>query len=334
MDYNPPHLTDRPAVTSKRGFFWIPGERIVGPAGTQQAGPLYVEWEAPETVTKPYPLVLIHGGGGQGTDWKGTPDGRPGWVDHFVAAGFAVYNVDRPGHGRSPHHPDVLGPAGDQFSYEFGQWLFAPGDKPNHVQWPWSREIGGAEFDQVLASSGSLPGDIGAGQAMDAERISRLLDIIGPSVLITHSAGGPAGWLTANLRPDLVKAISAGEPMGPPFANMGMGVLEWGLTFAPIEFDPPVSSPDELNDGVERVIPGLAGLPISVVTSDESIFATYAQATVDFLKKYGADAEWVYLPDHGITGNGHAYIFEINSDKTIVPVIEWIDKVTGVTPAD
>ena len=34
--------------------------------------------------------ALVHGGGGQGTDWTGTPDGRPGWAQRFVEAGFAV----------------------------------------------------------------------------------------------------------------------------------------------------------------------------------------------------------------------------------------------------
>ena len=67
-------------------------------------------------MTQPYPIVLIHGGGGQGTDWLGTPDGRPGWATFLVQEGYAVYVVDRPGHGRSPYHPDVLCPPGGVFT--------------------------------------------------------------------------------------------------------------------------------------------------------------------------------------------------------------------------
>ena len=81
-------------------------------AGTIPCGPMFVQWEAPAEVTKPYPIVLVHGGGGQGTDWLGTPDGRPGWSTFLLREGYAVYVVDRPGHGRSPFHPDVLGPMG------------------------------------------------------------------------------------------------------------------------------------------------------------------------------------------------------------------------------
>ena len=65
-------------VTSRRGFFWTGIERVESPFGTVVRAPMYVEWEEPEEVTQPYPLVLIHGGGGQGLDWMQTTDGRAG----------------------------------------------------------------------------------------------------------------------------------------------------------------------------------------------------------------------------------------------------------------
>ena len=64
---------------------------------------MYVGFQLPARKRHPYPLVLVHGGGGQATDWMGTPDGRDGWLDYFLAAGYDVYFVDRPGHGRSPN---------------------------------------------------------------------------------------------------------------------------------------------------------------------------------------------------------------------------------------
>ena len=63
--------------------------------------PLFVQYLLPERRRHEHPVVFIHGGGGQGTDWLETPDGRDGWADYFVAAGWDVYVVDRPGHGRS-----------------------------------------------------------------------------------------------------------------------------------------------------------------------------------------------------------------------------------------
>ena len=44
-----------------------------------------------------------------------------------------------------------------------------------------------------------------------------LLDRVGPAILITHSQGGTHGWLWADARPELVKAIVAIEPSGPLF---------------------------------------------------------------------------------------------------------------------
>lgn len=106
-----PHLErDTPLLRTRRGNFWIPGDVVdAGPVHVQR-GPMHVEWEAPEEVTHPHPLVLVHGGGGQGTDWMSTPDGRPGWARLLVEQGYAVYVVDRVGHGRSPYHPDVIAP--------------------------------------------------------------------------------------------------------------------------------------------------------------------------------------------------------------------------------
>ena len=107
----PRHLEGE-LVTARRGLFWVGDETVSLPQGTVPRGQMFVQWEAPATVTKPYPIVLVHGGGGQGTDWLGTPDGRPGWATFLLQEGYAVYVVDRPGHGRAPFHPDVLGPMG------------------------------------------------------------------------------------------------------------------------------------------------------------------------------------------------------------------------------
>ncbi|SFJ38320.1 Lysophospholipase, alpha-beta hydrolase superfamily [Amycolatopsis sacchari] len=306
-----PHETGGHEITVRRGQFWVPGERVEAPQGTVQRGPMFVSWEAPLEVTHPYPLVLVHGGGGQRTDWTGTPDGRPGWATRFVEAGFAVYVVDRCGHGRSPYHPDVIGPMGAQIPYEAVENLFAS----ENTTW---------DYDQLTAAMGPLPADLALSQRLDADRLARLLDRTGPAVLVTHSAGGPVGWLATDARPDLVVAIAAIEPMGPPFVDFpGMGPLTWGLTSAEITYDPPAATPEEVPG---RRIPALAGKPVVVVTGGASAFAGFAQEMVEFLTTAGAHAERLHLPDHGITGNGHGLVFETNSDEAVKPVIEWISK--------
>lgn len=278
-----------PVRTLRRGHFWIPGERIEIEGKTFQRGPMYVEWEAPESVLHPWPIILVHGGGFQGTEWFDTPDGRPGWAQRLVEAGYAVLVVDRPGHGRSPFHITTLGEMGPPFAYETGQHIYFPGDDVHHTQWPFSANDAAA-MDEFIAGYGPLPADLEASQRMDADRLSSLLDRIGPAIVLTHSASGPAGWLLADRRPELVKAIVAIEPMGPPFADIpNIGTLRWGLAAAPLTYSPTVDEPDQ----IQQVKSGQLRLPA--------------------------------LAEHGVYGNGHGLIYESNSDAALAPILRWLD---------
>src|SRR5262245_44112007 len=146
-------------VTSRRGFFWVGAERVDGAFGTVVRAPMYVQWEAPVEERHPYPVVLIHGGGGQGLDWLGTPDGRRGWATLRVQQGYAVYVVDRPGHGRSSFHPDVIGPMGPPFPFQAGEMIFDPPSEAHlHTQWP-----GEIAMETMVASSGPMPADLAMG---------------------------------------------------------------------------------------------------------------------------------------------------------------------------
>ena len=70
---------------------------------------MYVEHWIPAQVRHPYPVVLIHGGFGQGSDWFSNPDGSRGWATLFLEQGYKVYVLDRPGQGRNPYQPFVHG---------------------------------------------------------------------------------------------------------------------------------------------------------------------------------------------------------------------------------
>src|SRR5690625_1926092 len=93
---------------------------------------------------------------------------------------------------------------------------------------------------------GLLPDNLAESQRMDTDRLARLLVQIGPAVLFTHSAGGPAAWLTADARPELVKGIIAIESIGPAFGGFpGIGRLDWGLTAASIGYATNFASPED-----------------------------------------------------------------------------------------
>src|SRR5436309_6685445 len=108
-------------------YFFVGVERAELARATYVNGKqMYVEYFIPAQVKHPYPMVLVHGGGGQGLDWMGTPDGRRGWTQILLEEGYKVYVVDRPGHGRSPYHPDLHGGWPGAQTLESISGLFTP----------------------------------------------------------------------------------------------------------------------------------------------------------------------------------------------------------------
>jgi pimeloyl-ACP methyl ester carboxylesterase len=260
-------------------------------------------------------VIFVHGGGGQGTAWLTTPDGRPGWARAFVADGFACYVVDRPGHGRSAQTAQVFGPIGAQGTAQQTAILFAAADAATgQTQWPWSRRSDSAELAQLTAANSPLLTDLAEVNRIDAARLAALLDLTGPAIVVSHSLGSIGVWTAAHLRPELVRVIVAIEPAGPPFATIpGVGSLAAGITALTWDAD-------------ENGVPGISGVPIVVVSGSASRFRSGAVAVRDFLRdECGASVELLALEDIGLIGNGHGLMFEQNSDEAAGAVIRWLD---------
>ena len=288
-----------------RARFWI---------GTGGEAPMYVERTGLGAQTRPS-LVLIHGGGGQGLDWLGTPDGRPGWAPELARRAHRVYTVDRPGHGRGAQWAGALGEMGQSLPADGLAVLFRSpeGVHPTahlHTQWPGDVSEPPSSDPAILhllASCRSMPTDLAAAHAIEARLGAELIDRIGPSVLVTHSAGGPAGWLIAAARPQLVQAIVALEPFGPPFrpAADGLPGLPHGLTAVPLE--------------------GLSGVPVLLVTAEASLLGHFDTEVRDYLADAGAQVQLLRLADHGVHGNGHGMIFERNHLQVLDVVMQQLD---------
>lgn len=326
-----------------RGSFWITGERASTPSGGVLVGPMYVEWELPETTTPRTPIVLVHGGGGQGTDYLTTPDGRPGWAPMLVAAGHPVYVVDRPGHGRSPYDPQVLGAPTGTWGAEvlIGVFLGDPNlPLPPHTQWPGTLDGSDEVFEQFIATQGPLLADTATMHTLERDRLVALLDRIGPAIVVAHSAGGPGAFLAADSRPELVRAFVAVETLGPPFLGQpqtGM-TLPWGLAAAPMRYEPPVADPSEfrlridetgpvpmaLQEEPVRTLPGLAQVPIAIVTAQASPFRFFDGHLKAFLDQVGCTSEFVRLEDSGVNGNGHGMMVERNNADVLAVILDWL----------
>ncbi|WP_342660462.1 hypothetical protein Rruber_00403 [Rhodococcus ruber] len=304
-----------------RGEFWLE-------SGDAEARTLaYVRWESPGRRTDQPPVVLVHGGGGQSTDWSTTPNGDPGWARLLVDAGHPVYLPDRPAHGRSPYRPAVHGPQLPAATAADLQQLFTPTSSDArhraHTQWPWAREPGHRQFDALAAASQPMLLGLVRGHRADGEMLIALLERIGPAIVITHSAGAPAGWIAAQRHPDLVTALVAIEPLGPPFRDMGArGRLDFGLAAVPLDLDT-ATTPDPAQQS--RPLRGLASTAIAVVSADASGRQDADLATVAFLRAAGAAPDHLVLAECGLTGYGHGLIFENGHDAVLSLVRAWLE---------
>jgi len=291
-----------------QGHFYVGAESST-PAengAVQIYNQMYVGYQLPAEKQYRYPLILVHGGGGQASDWFSTPDGRDGWRDYFVAAGFDVYWVDRPGYGRSPTN-SRYGELSESANSSIINFL------ANSEHWPGNSQD---PVDPGILEwlSSSPPGPY-AGDDIAAEDISKLLDRVGPAILITHSAGAASGWLAADRNADKVAGVIAFEPGA---SNMTSGIRK-GLAFEPPlteEFTPwtddegcemqPRRSPSKLVN--------YSNIPVHLVGSELGLIAGLPCA-VKVFEQAGVNVKYTYLPDLGFKGNGHFMMAEKNNGE-------------------
>src|SRR5580704_12749145 len=88
-------------VLAKTGYLFAGGKIDSSLPGSPMVGQLYAEFQIPQKLLHPYPIVMIHGGSQTGTNFTSTPDGREGWAQFFLRRGYAVYVVDQVARGRA-----------------------------------------------------------------------------------------------------------------------------------------------------------------------------------------------------------------------------------------
>ena len=179
-------------------------------------------------------IILIHGGGQSGSGFITTADGRRGWLHDFLSHGYSVYVVDQPGRARSGYSNTLYGEYMDrETNIEDAERRFTAmakkGNWPQaklHSQWPGSGLRGDKIFEEYMASQVNTMSDRVYIEEMSKLALSELIDLVGETVVLGHSQGGPFCWLAADVRPDKVKACVAVEPNGPPFFNVSYGGIK------------------------------------------------------------------------------------------------------------
>ena len=355
----PPKLpvpaVDQSAV-GQRGYFYVGGKYVGEPGKDIMTGQAYVEVLAPKDVKRPYPLVLIHGAAQTATNWMGTPDGRKGWAEFFVEQGYIVYMIDQPMRGRSAIHP--ADGATRMYTAQNEEFQFtaieAEGNWPQaklHTQWPGDGPNKGKKgdpiFDAFYATQVETVLNNEETQQRNKDAGTALLDRIGPAIVLTHSQSGSFGWLIADARPRLVKAVIAIEPAGPPFEATIIGTGKtraWGPTDIPITYDPPAKDPSELavereakpdapdlfqcwmQKAPARQLVNLKNIPVMIMAAEASYHQTYDHCTAKYLNQAGVKTEYIRLQDRGIRGNGHMVMIEKNNLEIAHLIDEWVLK--------
>lgn len=341
------------------GFIYAGGHYIETKAGQVMTGQAYVDFFIPKTVTHRYPIVMIEGGGGSGVTYEGTPDGRPGWADYYVAHGFKVYVVDQPARGRSIQDPTVDGPVVRDtvksleqrltISEQFELWPQAK----LHTQWPGRGVPDDPVFDAFIKTRVTSLANNATMEDLTMNAVVDLLDHIGPSIVQTHSQSGTYGWRIADARPKLVKAVVAVEPNGPPYKEttyigppdyFGPETVgrPWGITNGPMTYTPAVTDPAQLTfvqqdqaegPGLARCwlqaapahrLTGMTGVKIVIVSSEASYHAPYDHCTSEFLTQAGVAHDWIRLAKLGIHGNGHDMMLEKNNLAIAAVMARWL----------
>jgi pimeloyl-ACP methyl ester carboxylesterase len=329
------------------------------------SGHMYVQSFVPERRLHPFPIVMVHGNSQSGNNFIGTLDGRTGWAQEFAARGYTVYVVNQVGRGRSRTFPSLYGAYGEPALALVELLARAPDSTfPTarlNTQWPDKGVPGEPYFDKFLAQQMPSIRDLVRIEELNVAAHLALLDRIGPAILMEHSQAGVFGWKVADERPDLVKALVAIEPNGPPFYNLDLPyqngpapagapwyrytdnlLRPWGLTRLPLTYSPAGDSPPVpvlqavadapdlvpcyLQAGSPRTLPRLAGVTIGLFTAEASFRSASDHCNALFLRQAGVTVDHVRLADHGVHGNGHMMMLEKNSTEVGALIAEWLEK--------
>jgi pimeloyl-ACP methyl ester carboxylesterase len=356
-----------PLTIAKQGYFFVGGKYVDAPGGPVLAGHAYVDFQIPQELKHPYPIVMIHGCCSAGSSWNGTPDGRDGWAQYFLAKGYAVYIMDQVGRGRAAYVDSAYGPNNPK-APKFVEREFISYERYNlfpqaklHTQWPGAGVVGDPLFDQFQAMMEPDFKDRVIRERFNRDAGVALLDRIGPAIIMAHSQAGIYAWGIANDRPGLVKGMimveAAGSPFhevalkGPPdwFKDEGMS-KPWGFTRTPVDFDPPLAAPSDLvlEEQAKADAPDLArcwrqkeparklsklkGIPIMLLHAEASFAMPTAHCGAAFLDQAGVANDFVKLADLGIHGNGHFMMLEKNNLEVAGVIADWLTR--RVTPLE
>lgn len=291
-------------------------------AATEPA--IYYDTIRPNSPTGKPPLVLVHGAAHTGSCYLQTPDGRLGWAQQFTELGFPVVVPDWPGVGRSGRM-DFADLTGEVVCQALGG-LIAALDEPcvllTHSMsgaYGWRLiETHGERIRGVIGIAPSPPGNL--------EAVPPILEHGEGYVIIKRGAFERRVNLASPtpFDDDLVENKLVGA--GAQFPRASMDNYKWSLGAAP----PRLAYERSNIDGSQLRITNTGRFfnkPTLVVSAehDRDHRPENDGALAAWLGEIGARSTYWYLPDQGITGNGHMMMLESNNADIAALIAGWIE---------
>lgn len=327
---------EHPVTIADQGSFMAGGKTVTAPGAYNGTNPLefsgetlrgdhaYVFYQKPVKAHK-YGMIFLHGYGQSGKTWETTPDGRDGFQNIFLEKGYSTYVVDEPRRGKAGRST-VPGRVSAQPDDQLWFNTFRIGEWPNYYDnaaVPKDKESLDQFFHAMTPDTGAFD------QKVVAEAMTAVFEKSGAGVLITHSAGGGPGWLTA-MKSDKVKGVISLEPGTFPFPDGE--VPETEKTTSPF---PASGMAVPMEDFLKLTkIPMIVYFGDNIPAGDTPVEnwgqdnwrvrLNLARKWEQVMKKYGGDVKVVCLPDIGVKGNTHFLMADLNNREVADIMAQWL----------
>jgi pimeloyl-ACP methyl ester carboxylesterase len=267
--------------------------------------------------------VLVHGAWHSGAHYLETFDSRPGWAYDFAAAGYRVLLPDWPGTGRSPTvaQPDLI--TAEFICRGLGtviESVAGPVDLVVHsMSGPYGfrlLETHGRKIENLVAVAPGLPAEMMAPPDSWED--------LGDSIRTVRAEGEytfpKRGWTTGSRSFVVDHCIGASArmpPVDPQVYEASLFPLWGGLSAELLR---------AALTGAKSTATLSARVLVIIGTHDAGHSRADGDRLTAWLRQHGAQADYTYLGDLGIEGNGHMLMLEDNSSEIAMVILGWLNQ--------
>jgi len=285
---------------------------------------VYYETFSPAAATGKPTVVMVHGGAHTGACYQSTADDRRGWAYLFAERGYRVVVPDWPGIGRSGYIPlDKLNGAkvveglGALIRSLGGPVVLLTHSMSGCYGWRLL-ELHGDIIATVVGVAPGPPGNIQrqapvyqetdtmieTEQSGSRVRVDKTAPVVPSREFIERKLVGASRYFPRDRLADYAASL---RPLPPNILLERQNVHGRQVR---------VSDPDKL-----------AGKRILVITGTDDLDHSREVdgAIVTWLNALGAKADFCFLADRGIVGNGHMLMLEQNSDEIAGIILDWLE---------